>query len=133
MHPMRPSLLPRQAAAQPCNCSDDQSIVDVLCVYTTLAKNAAGGAANLQARFQNAIDAANGAFAELRHQHRRREPAATPRRRLRRGELRRSGATNWINHLQHHSPRPPTGSWTTCMRCGIGSERADTVHVLRGG
>jgi predicted outer membrane repeat protein len=50
------------AAAQPCNCSDDQSIVDVLCVYTTLAKNAAGGAANLQARFQNAIDAANGAF-----------------------------------------------------------------------
>jgi len=45
-----------------CDCSDDQSIVDVLCVYTTKAKNAAGGLANIQSRFQNAIDAANGAF-----------------------------------------------------------------------
>ncbi|MBX3379734.1 MAG: hypothetical protein KF805_06540 [Phycisphaeraceae bacterium] len=45
-----------------CDCSDDQSIVDVLCVYTTKAKNAVGGLANLQSRFQNAIDAANGAF-----------------------------------------------------------------------
>jgi hypothetical protein len=45
-----------------CDCADDQSIVDVLCVYTTKAKNAAGGLANIQSRFQNAIDAANGAF-----------------------------------------------------------------------
>ncbi|MBX3389052.1 MAG: hypothetical protein KF691_06305 [Phycisphaeraceae bacterium] len=45
-----------------CDCSDDQSIVDVLCVYTTKAKNAAGGVANIQSRFQNAIDAANGAY-----------------------------------------------------------------------
>ncbi len=45
-----------------CGCPDDQSIVDVMCVYTTLAKNAAGGAAALQARVQNAIDAANGAY-----------------------------------------------------------------------
>ncbi|MBS0189727.1 MAG: M12 family metallo-peptidase [Phycisphaerales bacterium] len=49
-------------AASACSCSDDQSIVDVLCVYTTLAKNAAGGAANLQARFQNGIDSANAAY-----------------------------------------------------------------------
>lgn len=61
--PKLPSASSSPAAAiTTCNCSDDQSIVDVLCVYTTLAKNAAGGAANIQARFQNAIDAANGAF-----------------------------------------------------------------------
>lgn len=45
-----------------CGSVDDQSLVDVLVVYSTLAKNAAGGAAALQARMQNAIDSTNGAY-----------------------------------------------------------------------
>jgi predicted outer membrane repeat protein len=94
-----PSPAITAAAAQPCNCSDDQSIVDVLCVYTTLAKNAAGGAANLQARFQNAIDAANGAFTN----------SGINTGGANRLQLRVAGyaevnynevAPDWINHLQ---------------------------------
>lgn len=97
--PDAPESAAAQAAAQPCNCSDDQSIVDVLCVYTTLAKNAAGGAANLQARFQNAIDAANGAFTN----------SGINTGGVNRLQLRVAGyaevsydevAPNWINHLQ---------------------------------
>ncbi|MCG3121951.1 MAG: hypothetical protein GIKADHBN_00324 [Phycisphaerales bacterium] len=45
-----------------CDCPDDQDTVDVLCVYTTLARNAAGGLPQLQARVQNAVDATNGAY-----------------------------------------------------------------------
>ncbi|HEX8878343.1 MAG TPA: M12 family metallo-peptidase [Phycisphaerales bacterium] len=87
------------AVVLPCNCSDDQSIVDVLCVYTTLAKNAAGGAANLQARFQNAIDAANAAFTN----------SGINTGGVNRLQLRVAGyaevtydeaAPQWINHLQ---------------------------------
>ncbi|MBL8763382.1 MAG: hypothetical protein JNM07_03840 [Phycisphaerae bacterium] len=46
----------------PCPCADDPATVDVLCVYTTLARNAAGGLAALQTRVQNAADAANDAY-----------------------------------------------------------------------
>ncbi len=42
-----------------CSCDDDISRVDVLFVYTTKAKDAAGGAAALQARVQNVIDTTN--------------------------------------------------------------------------
>jgi len=82
-----------------CDCSDDQSIVDVLCVYTTKAKNAAGGLANIQSRFQNAIDAANGAFTL----------SGINSGGANRLELRVAGyvettydevAPDWINHLQ---------------------------------
>ncbi|MBL8876042.1 MAG: hypothetical protein JNM86_09640 [Phycisphaerae bacterium] len=82
-----------------CDCSDDQSIVDVLCVYTTKAKNAAGGLANIQSRFQNAIDAANGAFTN----------SGINTGGVNRLELRVAGyvetsydevAPDWINHLQ---------------------------------
>lgn len=82
-----------------CDCSDDQSIVDVLCVYTTKAKNAAGGLANLQSRFQNAIDAANGAFTN----------SGINTGGVNRLELRVAGyiettydevSPDWINHLQ---------------------------------
>lgn len=82
-----------------CDCSDDQSIVDVLCVYTTKAKDAAGGLANIQSRFQNAIDAANGAFSN----------SGINTGGVNRLELRVAGyvetsydevAPDWINHLQ---------------------------------
>ncbi len=52
----------RSPDARACGCPDDQATVDVLCVYTTLAKNAAGGAAAIQTRVQNALDATNGAY-----------------------------------------------------------------------
>ncbi|MFO0860379.1 MAG: M12 family metallo-peptidase [Phycisphaerales bacterium] len=64
-HTARTASAPAAAGVQAstaCDCTDDQSIVDVLCVYTAKAKNAAGGLANVQSRFQNAIDAANGAY-----------------------------------------------------------------------
>ncbi|HLO42412.1 MAG TPA: M12 family metallo-peptidase [Phycisphaerales bacterium] len=50
------------ATARSCDCPDDQSVIDVLCVYTSLARTAAGGLPSLQARVQSAIDSTNGAF-----------------------------------------------------------------------
>ncbi|MGH7243885.1 MAG: M12 family metallo-peptidase [Phycisphaerales bacterium] len=82
-----------------CDCSDDQSIVDVLCVYTAKAKIAVGGLSNLQSRFQNAIDAANGAYTL----------SGINTGGANRLELRVAGyvettydevAPDWINHLQ---------------------------------
>ncbi|MCB9846065.1 MAG: right-handed parallel beta-helix repeat-containing protein [Phycisphaeraceae bacterium] len=43
-------------------CLDDPSFVDVLVVYTGAARDAAGGAAALEARVQNAFDSANAAY-----------------------------------------------------------------------
>ncbi|MBC7772645.1 MAG: hypothetical protein H7210_09145 [Pyrinomonadaceae bacterium] len=45
-----------------CDAVDDQSLLDVLFVYSSLAKTAAGGSTALQARIQNAVDSANGAY-----------------------------------------------------------------------
>jgi len=45
-----------------CGCGDDQSVIDLLVVYSTLAKNAAGGTAALRARVENAIQSANTCF-----------------------------------------------------------------------
>lgn len=99
-----------------CDCSDDQSIVDVLCVYTTKAKNAAGGLANLQSRFQNAIDAANGAYTN----------SGINTGGVNRLELRVAGyvettydevSPEWINHLQR----------ITATNDGF----MDNVHALR--
>ncbi|GIK20328.1 MAG: hypothetical protein DYG93_05280 [Leptolyngbya sp. PLA2] len=42
-----------------CSCDDDVSRADVLVIYTTKAKTAAGGAAALQTRVQNVIDTTN--------------------------------------------------------------------------
>ncbi|MBL9000111.1 MAG: right-handed parallel beta-helix repeat-containing protein [Phycisphaerae bacterium] len=46
-----------------CACGDDQATIDVMFVYTTPAKNAAGGAAALQARINDAVASCNSAFA----------------------------------------------------------------------
>ena len=46
-----------------CTCHDDPHIIDVLCVYTSLARDAAGGFTALQARVQNGLDAATMAIA----------------------------------------------------------------------
>ncbi|MCC6428553.1 MAG: right-handed parallel beta-helix repeat-containing protein [Phycisphaerales bacterium] len=51
-----------EESTRACDCPDDQSIIDVLCVYTTLAKTNAGGVSALQARIQNSVDAANAAY-----------------------------------------------------------------------
>jgi hypothetical protein len=50
------------ASTRSCDCPDDQSVIDVLCVYTSLARTGAGGLSALQARVQNAVDSTNGAF-----------------------------------------------------------------------
>jgi len=82
-----------------CSCADDQSSLDVMFVYTTLAKNAAGGAAALQARVNDAIASCNLAFTQSGIN------AATPGNRL---QVRSAGfaeitynevSPNWLDHL----------------------------------
>ncbi|MGE3109191.1 MAG: M12 family metallo-peptidase [Phycisphaerales bacterium] len=51
-----------QPRGNACEAVDDQSTLDVLVVYTADARAAAGGAAALQVRVQNAIDTMNGAL-----------------------------------------------------------------------
>lgn len=58
-----PSLTAQTARGGVCDCTDDPGAIDVLVVYTSLAKAAAGGTGPLLARIQNTIDATSLALA----------------------------------------------------------------------
>lgn len=53
--PEQPDIGPRGAT---CACNDDARTIDVLCLYTPAARDAAGGIAALQSRVQNGLDTA---------------------------------------------------------------------------
>lgn len=113
--------------AEPCGCADDQSIIDVLCVYTTPAKNAAGGAAAIQTRFQNALDAANGAFTN----------SGINSGGVNRLQLRAAGyaevsydeaAPDWLNHLERVTD--PDDGFMDNVHALRDQFKADTVMLV---
>ncbi|MFN0137221.1 MAG: right-handed parallel beta-helix repeat-containing protein [Phycisphaerae bacterium] len=58
--PAQPAIGPRGST---CPCNDDARTIDVLCLYTPAARDAAGGIAALQSRVQNGLDTATFAIA----------------------------------------------------------------------
>ena len=125
-----PSPPPPSPLGGACSCPDDQSIVDVLCVYTSLARTSSGGLPALTARLQNAIDATNGAYTN----------SGLNSGGVNRLQIRLAGMVeiayaeqsppppNWLNHLQRVTD--PSDGYMDNVQSLRDQYKADTVLLV---